>query len=376
MTKKSRIPFGYCNGQKAAQLVGVSQGTFYNNYVKNGRVQKFTPPGTSEGYFSIEEMIGLSLERSLFTVETSKAPKNFSRATEEDMRGIYELCVAAFGVEKTSTLEQRVAEWHACPDVYYVLKKEQIVIAYASLRHYTHDALMDMIMPRERLTVPGPHNLICFEDKKPIDHLFVSFAVLPGFTRVRKEQYALLLMRGTLRVLRDFADRGISVHWLYATSETEDGQRLANHLGMTETRYPGDNVRRYELNLLTSDALFSQHYRALLQRSPARQGHAPQRETAKRRIVVTPKTQSHYTATTDAQNGIAENVPLDAILLKDFAELHGVNRRTLLDHVRKYDLAHIALPDPARPRELKRYLTPEQQQAVLDFWTQNGTPHH
>lgn len=374
MSKKSKIPFGYCNGVTAARLVGVSQGTFYNNYIKNGRVKKFTPPGTNEGYFSIEEMIGLATERSLFTIEMSKAPKSFTPATEGDMRGIYELCVAAFGVEKTSTLEQRVAEWKACPEIYHVLKKEDSVIAYASLRVYTHDALMDIMTPRERLTLPGSHNLICFEDNKPVDHLFVSFAVLPGFTRVRKEQYALLLMRGTLRVLRDFARRGITVTWLYATSATDDGQRLANHLGMTETRYPGEKERRYELDLLTSDTLFARQYRTVLQSIEAARPDTPHRASSKRRIPTTPKTQDALTATTDAINAIPENVPQDAIPLYQFARTHSLDRRKVLDHMVRNDQEHIAIPIVARPGQYERYVTPAQQATILAYWRHKETP--
>lgn len=73
---------------------------------------------------------------------------------------------------------------------------------------------------------------------------------------------------------------------------------------------------------------------------------------------------------------IPQELPSGSLLLKDFASQHGVNRRTFEDHVRKglngdYVEA-IVLPNPNRPGEVKRWLTPDQQRAAIEFWKRHN----
>jgi Helix-turn-helix domain len=53
------------------------------------------------------------------------------------------------------------------------------------------------------------------------------------------------------------------------------------------------------------------------------------------------------------------------LTMQEFAAHLGIERKTLLDSVLKYDLPHTAIPNPTRPREMKRSFTPEQQAAII-----------
>ncbi|HAG99445.1 MAG TPA: hypothetical protein DDW33_03390 [Ktedonobacter sp.] len=61
--------------------------------------------------------------------------------------------------------------------------------------------------------------------------------------------------------------------------------------------------------------------------------------------------------------------PEGTITLQALADELGINRRTLLDHVRNPEkhLEHIAIPKPGRPGEHERYFTEEQVTAVKDW---------
>lgn len=68
----------------------------------------------------------------------------------------------------------------------------------------------------------------------------------------------------------------------------------------------------------------------------------------------------------------SEPLPPGAILARDFARRHGVNEYTFRDHITKGirgDILSVSeRPKAGRARETERYLTPEQQVSVFDFW--------
>ena len=82
-------------------------------------------------------------------------------------------------------------------------------------------------------------------------------------------------------------------------------------------------------------------------------------------------------------------LPEGCILASEFAESHGVNRRTFIDHMDRGlgpgligtstdtipERDHVDYSErdhPSRKGEKERYLTQEQQAAALDFWRRHG----
>lgn len=78
-----------------------------------------------------------------------------------------------------------------------------------------------------------------------------------------------------------------------------------------------------------------------------------------------------------------EELPEGCILARDFALQHGVSPATFRDHItigigrgeEKDKVAASERPKANRPGETERYLTSDQQQAALDYWTRHGVPH-
>ena len=272
MAKVSKVPSGFYTGVQAAARLDISVGTFYKQ-VKQGKIKKYTAPDSSEGYYNKEEIEKMAQAKELFILLYSIEPVIFERATsEEDIKGIVDLCVAIYGVGGTPSFETRLAIWHKNPYVYYVVKQEGIVVGYISLIWFNDTALSHLMgpAPKQKVQTPagtgvysftGPENMLPFIPGQPIDSLFISLGARPGMSNQQQREYGFRLLRGMLEVLEDFARRGMPVQKVYATSEKQDGIRLARKLGMKEIKYPGDSLVRFELDLETSDSSLAVDYR-------------------------------------------------------------------------------------------------------------------
>lgn len=82
--------------------------------------------------------------------------------------------------------------------------------------------------------------------------------------------------------------------------------------------------------------------------------------------------------TTDAHEPIIiaplQNLPKGSMPYRDFANRHGVNPRTFLDHIIKGHVTVLEREIPNRPKEKARWLTPEQQRQAISYWQEINTP--
>jgi len=273
MVKVSRKPAGFLTGKEAAERLDMKLSTFYN-HVKQGKFKKIVLPGSSEGYFSRTEIEKIAQDRELVLLMYTTTPTIFSRATtEEDIKGIVDLCVAVYGIGGTPSLEARLEIWGHNPYSYYVVKQEGIVVGYISMMWLDDDAidfLMGPTKPR-KTTGNGIYTVIDAKHAKkfipgqPIDSLFISIAVRPGLSNQQQRDYGFKLIRDSLEVLNDFARQGMPVRKLLATSEKSDGIEIGRKLHMQEKKYPGDPIIRFELDMETSDSRIAVQYRKLLE---------------------------------------------------------------------------------------------------------------
>ena len=275
MVKRSKAPSGFYTAQEAMQRLKMSRSTFFD-HVRDGLIEKTTPPGGKEGYYQKKTIDKMAQEKALFTLIGSLEPVTFSRAeTEDDIRGIVDLCIAIYGQGKTPSYDARLEIWQKNPDVYHIVRQEGIVVGYISLIWFDDEALKTLMSPtppKPRITsagtgiysVTGPDHILPFIPNQPIHSLFISLGVRPGFSNREQREYAFKLLRGTQEVLVGFAQKGMPVRMLYATSERGEGIRMARKLGMREIKYPGDALLRYELDVEQSNHPLLQPYREAL----------------------------------------------------------------------------------------------------------------
>jgi hypothetical protein len=282
--KPKTPPIGYYTGTQAAERLKLPLATFYHRLkAEKIKIEKFVPTGYTEGFYNKKAVDDLAQERELAAILHSAAPITFDRArTEDDLRGIVDLCIAIYGQTGTPSYDARREIWEKNPEVYYIVKQEGIVVGYISLIWFDEEALSTLMGPTPKQTrissagtgvysVTGPDHVLPFVEGQPIDSLFISLGVRPGMSNEEQRDYAIKLLRGTQDVLVNFVERGMPIRKLYATSERADGIRMAKRLGMKKTEYPGDHLLRYGLDLETADSLLLKPYKDALEAITTRQ---------------------------------------------------------------------------------------------------------
>ena len=275
MAKKTKMLSGFYSASEAMKRLGMSRSTFFE-YVKEDRIKRTIPPGRKEGYYEKVYIDKMVQDNALFVLVHSIEPITFSRAqSEEDLRGIVDLCLSIYGQGGTPSYDARLEIWQRIPEVYYIVRQEDIIVGYISMIWFAPEALETLMGPtpqHSRVTpggtgiysVIGPDTVYPFVEGEPIDNLFVSLGVRPGLSNTEQREYAFKLLRGTQDVFVDFAKRGMPIGTLYATSERGDGKTLARKLGMKEIRYDNDPILRYELDVETADSKLLLPYREAL----------------------------------------------------------------------------------------------------------------
>jgi hypothetical protein len=283
MPKTLKAPSGFYTAKEAMEKLRLTKGTFHNQ-VKSGKIKKHTPPNRKEGYYDKKEIDKMAQANALFTLIHSIEPITFEKVTtEEDLRGIVDLCIAIYGQGGTPSYDARLEIWQKNPGVYYIVKQEGIVVGYISLIWFDEEAINTLMGPTPKQTtissagtgiysITGPEHILPFTPNKPIDHLFISMGVRPGLSNTEQRDYGFKLLRGIAEVLTNFAYQKMPVKFLYATSDRGEGIRLARKLGMKETKHPNDPLIRFELDLneITNHPVL-QHYREVLESMKAKE---------------------------------------------------------------------------------------------------------
>jgi hypothetical protein len=266
MTKTSKAPSNFYNAADAAKRLGMPKTTFHA-YVRQGKIKKVVPPGRTEGFYPKKEIDKLARARELFILEYASEPSTFAQATDEDIKGIHDLCVSLFGVANTASYETLLS-WHKRnPRTYYVVKQEGIVTGYIGFL-YLNEEVTQHIMSESVPGVPSPPSteVLPFTPGKPIHGLWVGLAVRPGLPSTQARYTGRHLLAGAIEVLENLAREGMPVKKLYATTRTSDGIKLGRKLGFREIIYPDDPLIRYEADLEKSDSPLLSEYKKLVKR--------------------------------------------------------------------------------------------------------------
>jgi len=236
MPRTAKAPKGFYSATEAIKLLGMPRATFFS-MVKTGKIKKVIPPGMKDGYYLKAAIDDMVKARELFTLEYASDSTTFERATEDDIQGIYNLCISLWGTRGTYPYEQRLARYRKNPQIFYVLKYVDIVVGFSTIMPVTKRAV-DEIMATGK---PGYEiitldDILPFTPNRPIEYVFLEIAVRDGVPKPK--QYAMHLISGTSRILDDVAREGITIKKFFAMSRTPDGIGICRKLGFEETPLP------------------------------------------------------------------------------------------------------------------------------------------
>lgn len=272
MAKTARAPSGFYTAKEVMSKLGIANSTLYH-YVDIGKIKKVVPPGKKEGYYLKSEIDKMVRAKELFILQYASDTTTFSVAQEEDMQAITDLGIELFGKSGSPSYETRLAQYKANPEIFYVLKQDDLLVGYLALFPLKHEAI-ERIMSGVaestfRTEVLIPENITQFKPGEA-DEVFLLIGVRQN---VKKSTlYGSRLIGEGIGVMEQFARRGIVIKRLYATSRTRDGIKLCRDLGFKQVTPVAeeDDLLRFELDIETAkNPLFAKYQRIAKRASEA-----------------------------------------------------------------------------------------------------------
>jgi predicted DNA-binding transcriptional regulator AlpA len=268
VAKTSRAPSGFYTASEAMKKLGYASSTFYE-YVDAGKIKKVIPPGKKEGYYLKAEIDKMIRAREAFILQYATDTTLFEKAQEEDIQGITELCIDLFGKNGTANYETRLAQYHSNPDIFYVLRQEDLIVGYIGMFPLKKEAIKTIMSGAEesrfRNGLLTPENILPFKTGQAND-VFLVIGVRQGLPRSRV--YGSRVISGAVEVMEQFARRDIIIKKLYGTSRTQDGIRIAKGMGFKQVTplAEEDDLCRFVLDLETAKSPLFQKYQRIVKR--------------------------------------------------------------------------------------------------------------
>lgn len=268
MAKTAKAPSGFYTAKEVMSKLGIANSTLYH-YVETGKVRRVVQPGKKDGYYPKAEIDKMVRAKEIFILQYATDASLFDKAREEDIQAITDLGIEIFGKHASPNYETRLAQYHANPDIFYVLRQEELIVGYLGmfpLKHEAIEAIMSGITEdRFRSGLLTPENILPFEPGK-VEELFLIIAVRQELKR--SITYGARLIGGGVETLESFARKGIIIKRLYATSRTRDGIKLSRDMGFIQVTpaTEEDDLSRFELDLEKTNSPLLKKYRRIVQK--------------------------------------------------------------------------------------------------------------
>lgn len=252
MPKTAKAPHGFYSASDAMKKLGMPKSSFYD-LVEKGTIKKVVQPGRKDAYYLKVAIDSLVKARELFTIQYASDAPTFSKATEDDIRGIYDLAVSLWGTRGTYPYELRLERFKRNPNIFYVLKYLDIVVGYITFMPVSRRAVDEIRQTGKRASsVITLDDILPFTPGSTIEYVFLEIAVRDDSPKPK--QYAMHLMSGMSRILDEMGREGIVIKKLFGTSRTEDGIDLSRRLGFKESEIPStEGTLAFELDIAMSD---------------------------------------------------------------------------------------------------------------------------
>src|SRR5215472_13619441 len=122
LAKSGRAPRGFYSASEVMKKLGIASSTLYH-YVETGKIRRVVPPDKRDGYYIKAEIDRMVKAKELFMLQYATDTSVYEKAREEDVASITDLGIELFGKNGSPNYETRLAQYHANPDIFYVLKQ-------------------------------------------------------------------------------------------------------------------------------------------------------------------------------------------------------------------------------------------------------------
>lgn len=186
MAKTAKAPGGFYTASDVMKKLGIPSSTLYE-YARVGKIKKVVPPGRKEGYYPKAEIDKTVRAKEAFILQYATDTTLFENAQEEDIEGITDLSIELFGKHGTANYETRLAQYHATPGIFYVLRQDELIVGYIGLFPLKHEAIEAIMKGMEedrfRTGILTPENIVPF---KPGEAKEVFLIIKPTTQKIPK----------------------------------------------------------------------------------------------------------------------------------------------------------------------------------------------
>lgn len=230
---RTAAPKGFYTAADAIKKLNIPKSTFYD-MVERGQIKKIVPPNKSDGFYLKVDIDRMVKAQEIFLTQYIAEPPTLEVAKEEDIQGLYDVCISLWGTRGTYPYDIRLARYHKNPEIFYVLKYAGIVIGYSTLMPLSQRAVDEIILEGKRAwEVITLDDILPFTQGETIEYAFVEAAIRDGLPN--PTQHAVHLILGTITAAENLAkERSIIIKKMFAVSSTNDGIRSARKLGFVE----------------------------------------------------------------------------------------------------------------------------------------------
>ena len=234
MAKRGHPPSGYYTASQAKRKLGNISDGMLRSYVEKGKIEKFIPPGRTQGFYKREDVDKLARTLDEFFDESNQPGPQFQQATKEDMPELVDFLIEVFGGR--NTLEKRLQWYEKNPETAFVVKNKNKIVGCVYVLPLTLEKIEAILSD----TTPGSTRSIMAEDiqaytsDEPAYLYVVSMGVKPNTSDTAKRARGQTLIRGLIRFFIDLGKRGIPIKQIAARTDSRDGINLLRHAGFTE----------------------------------------------------------------------------------------------------------------------------------------------
>lgn len=265
---RGKPPTGYYTATISKHRLGdISDGKF-RMFVEEGKIVRFVPPGSKQGFYTKQSVDDLAKELDGFPGRGEKGA-SFHLAKPDDMPDLVNLLIEIFGGRNTS--EKRLKWMERNPEIaFYIRSKGQMV-----------GTVWPIPMTEEKINfilndqTPGctrsiqPEDILPYVPGEPVSIYIASMGVKPGHSKNAMRARGSSLLRGMFKFLIDLGHRGIVINRIIGRTTTRDGVNILQHAGFFEVP-SSTGSRNFVLDIEKSGAPHIMAYKRALKESNRR----------------------------------------------------------------------------------------------------------
>lgn len=233
MVKVTHAPEGFYTATEAMQKLGVAKATFFH-MVRSGKMTRVIEPGRSDGYYLKAEIDDLVSARENFLLKYAHMEPIISQAKEQDIQGMYDLCVRLWGTRGAHHYELRLAQYQKTPHIFQVMKYQNTILGYSVsiplAQHVVEEIKQTEKSPWEVITGNDP---LSPEAKTSLDTIYVEIVVRDDIPN--RDKYFQRLTTHMVGLVPRLIPDGTTGKKLIAVSSEPEEHHLYQELGFTPT---------------------------------------------------------------------------------------------------------------------------------------------